>query len=124
MTHETFNTRGTTEQSHIRQRRKTMKLLIDIADFVYDSVAFGETAYKEHICNAIRNGTPIPDNATNGDVLKTLFPPLKVEMSVFKNINATHHRSIDDHHGFQMVCGTDWWNAPYKADKEESNADN
>lgn len=71
-----------------------MKLIIDIADFVYDSVAFGETDYKEHICNAIRNGTPFPDNATNKQVVDIMFPD---------------GLGISDFY---------WWNAPYKADKE------
>ena len=41
-------------------------------------------------------GTPIPDNATNGDVIKALFPDYNKHLSWF----------------------FDWWNSPYKADKE------
>lgn len=66
-----------------------MKLIIDIADFVYDSVAFGETAYKEHICNAIRNGTPLPKG--HGDLKD--FEKIYADMS--KREELARQRVID-----------------------------
>ena len=44
----------------------------------------------------------IPDNATNGDVIKAVFP----------KIPRTLLFHIENH------MGQDWWNAPYKGGKE------
>lgn len=55
---------------------------------------------------------PIPDGATNGEMLKIMFPDLKVE------IEGTHITCwIDEHRWF--APDYDWWNAPYKAESEE-----
>lgn len=61
-------------------------------------------------------GTPIPDNATNGDVIMIMFPDAEVV-------------GIEGLEGFQCVAisiglGTsyfalDWWNAPYEKEMEE-----
>lgn len=51
-----------------------MKLIIDIPEDRYKDVI---EAQKHHLLDsyaqAIANGTPIPDNATNGEVIKILF---------------------------------------------------
>ena len=60
---------------------------------------------------------PIPDNATNGDVIKALFPSWKVEhvrkmsgMNRYEcGIDSINHISFYD----------DWWNAPYKRGETE-----
>ena len=64
----------------------------------------------------IANGVPISDNATNGDIIKAMFPDTKIE-------------GIEGLEGLQCVAvsiglGTiyfalDWWNAPYKKEVEE-----
>lgn len=50
-----------------------MKLIIDINKEMYECVKEGISYYTGEVRRAIRNGTPIPDNATNDDVLKALF---------------------------------------------------
>lgn len=52
---------------------------------------FGWRSTKDCITNAIRNGTVLPDNATNGEVLRALFKNVKPQDMVW-----------------------DWWNSPYK----------
>ena len=47
---------------------------------------------------AVKNGTPLPENATNGDVIKTLFPKCMW--------NATGQDE-------------EWWNAPYEVESED-----
>lgn len=55
----------------------------------------------------------IPDNATNGDVIKAIFPHYDVE--------------IDEHKGYVRIFYDDfyttyplrWWNAPYKREGEQ-----
>lgn len=94
-----------------------MKLIIDIpeeAKQAFDN-AKNEDLYGNYydrnslIGKAIQNGTPIPDNATNGDVIKTFYPELVVGSNnlgktIFLRPNATV--VIED----RM---SDWWNAPY-----------
>ena len=45
------------------------------------------------LTNAIKNGTILPDNATNGDVIEAMFP---------------------NEHDFETDFDEDWWNAPYQ----------
>lgn len=53
-------------------------------------------------------------SATNGDVIKALFP--KVPIKIFKSMNTVTFGSTQ----FDL----DWWNAPYKVgDTEESDAE-
>ena len=52
------------------------------------------------ILKAYKNGTFIPQNATNGDIIKALFP----------KINDNFSNVID----LKL-----WWNAPYKKEGDE-----
>ncbi len=62
------------------------------------------------VTSAIVNGTPLPDNATNGDVIKALFPQNKyIEGERYVIINGkTENISI----------WNNWWNTPYKENKD------
>lgn len=51
---------------------------------------------------------PIPENATNGDVIKAMFP-----YGVPKDIVWT----------LQGSKGLDWWNTPYKGGQKDGNDD-
>ena len=62
-----------------------------------------------------RECIPIPCNATNGDVIKTLFP----DGSQVKGASIY----IMDDNKSNVFYDFDWWNAPYKTDKEEENND-
>lgn len=61
-----------------------MKLIIDIPEEIYKDIMAhnremresGKSAY--YFEGLIQNATPIPDNATNGDVLKIIFPKIGV----------------------------------------------
>lgn len=59
-----------------------MKLIINIdkelKSAVYNCGLFLNPTEKMSLIDAIKNGTPIPDNATNGDVLKMMFPKIGV----------------------------------------------
>ena len=62
---------------------------------------------------------PIPDNATNGEVIKAMFP----------NVSIHYHKAnelVDDYVSVNIKdCDTqqdysaEWWNAPYKAESED-----
>ena len=79
-----------------------MKLLIDINENVYtrlfDNGRPMDIADGIVIERAIRNGTPIPDNATNGDVIDAMFPNVDFVTDVFGGFNFPKW----------------WWNASYQ----------
>ena len=51
---------------------------------------------------------PIPKNATNGDVIKAMFP----NISIYEH-GSTY--SVNNEYNFNST----WWNKPYKAESEE-----
>ena len=69
-----------------------MKLIIDIPEkieeYIKDYIPIGAGdnvfCYPDEIVRMIQNGTPIPDNATNNEILKTIFPNWSWEY--FKNM--------------------------------------
>ena len=79
-----------------------MKVLIDIPDQLYKDIKNGIWCANNIISNAIEIGTPIP-NATNGDVIKVLFP---------------HEEICKGPYGYDLgdVCTIDfdWMNVPYQ----------
>ena len=77
-----------------------MKLIINIPEEAYNDIQSrdwknGELIFSEE-WKAIHDGTPIPDNATNGDVFDAIFPK-----------------------GADSVFGIDWWTAPYQKGGKE-----
>lgn len=80
-----------------------MQIVIDIDEEDYERLKEYKKApfcsLTSRAYEAIANGTHLPDNATNGDVIKTLFPEW-----------------VANHLKFHM--GKNWWNTPYK-EKEE-----
>ena len=75
-----------------------MKLIIDIPEDRYKDVI---EARKHHLLDsyaqAVANGIPIPDNATNGDVVKTLFSD-----------------TLDNFCERTTWKWNSWWNEPYQ----------
>ena len=85
-----------------------MKLIIDIPAAEYNTICKDYIAV--HACpfmlgNAIKNGTLI-DNATNGDVIKIMFPNMQ-----FNIVNELVWTNIDGHSTRFLV---EWWNSPYQ----------
>ena len=71
-----------------------MKLIIDIPEDVYKKTVFYREFKDLNDCvttiKALENGTPIPNNATNGDVIKAMFPDcdeIGVQYELTKNCN-------------------------------------
>ena len=66
------------------------------------------------------NAIPIPDNATNGDMIKAMFPNQTISCVI----------PITDRNGAKFYRTTingatdfteDWWNAPYNKEGEKEN---
>jgi len=90
-----------------------MKLIIDIDENVFTRLFDCGTEDMIDLdrikaCNAIRKGTPIPDNATNGEVIKTMFDIKEVDM---ENTYCVHFPE-EEEYGHYFFKG--WWNAPYQ----------
>ena len=94
-----------------------MKVLIEIDEKTFKALhefvvintgrSNGKTIIDKCL-KAISNGTPIPDNATNGDVIKAMFPTADI------SLNDSCFEGVVNKYGFDMK----WWNAPYKAESE------
>lgn len=98
-----------------------MKLIINIPDDVYtrlfdNGIQDNEIA-TDDICEmakALRLGTPIPDNATNGDVIKAMFPNIITD-EFASTIHATTKVVSNGVKGvISYDFWKDWWNSPYQ----------
>ena len=81
-----------------------MKLIIDISEEDYKRGTLGLyfNCYSAKLHDIILNGTPIPDNATNGDIVKTLFT-----------------NTLDNFCERTTFNWNSWWNAPYQKGGKE-----
>lgn len=98
-----------------------MKLIIDIPDQEYEDIQ----AYNinmdgvDVVCESILHGTPIPDNATNGDVIKAIFPYIDEKSKLFKDNGTQYDISVDIGTKWASLdFDKEWWNASYKAESE------
>lgn len=88
-----------------------MKIVIDIPNNVYNTIESDWVDWFDGtLVYAIRNGIVLPQNSTNGEMIKAMFPNAHIEYWAeystynveFPNDNAVKHFSYD------------WWNAPYE----------
>lgn len=74
----------------------------------------GMTTDKQHeeakriAIEALTNSIPIPEGATNGDMIKAMFP----NISIYEH-GSTY--SVNNEYNFNST----WWNKPYKAESED-----
>jgi len=101
------------------ERKEAIKLLTQYIDYdaetpdYYEMEKACKVAIKELEQEPFIN---IPEDATNGDVIKALFPNGKV----IKCDEATgYEQMIDDKYSYCSWFDASWWNAPYKAESEE-----
>jgi len=88
-----------------------MQLIIDINKNDYEYMKNGYVPHSFNMFYAIKNGIPIPDNATNGDVIKVMFADAEVNGET----DLTVSFSIDSNTAFTRK----WWNAPYQKGGKE-----
>lgn len=91
-----------------------MKLIIDIPDIIFQKI---ERRARLGLCNDADEQIIYAENfmrkATNGDMIKTIFPNLII-CKGYENIHAVVIVIGDT----MMSFREDWWNAPYKENKE------
>ena len=81
------------------------KLIIDIDDDLLNG-DIRDIEYAEALDNAISRGVLLPANATNGDIIKAMFP----NIDKYKNTLLKDGRK-------NVLFGDDWWNTPYEVTK-------
>lgn len=54
---------------------------------------------------------PIPDNATNGDIIKTAFPDAEININEKLGVSGTVFINFKKE---ITLISLEWWNAPYK----------
>lgn len=88
-----------------------MKLIIDIPEEKYkEIITYKEGCFKlGYFETIIANGTPIPDNATNGDIMNAMFDIVEDKHQDKGTINL-YFFDLD----IAIVVSLDWWNAPYQ----------
>ena len=88
------------------------KILIDIPDKNYNELMnnYLSVECKRKLVFAIENGTVLSDNATNGDVIKALFPNCIYVGTCVLN----KHEDI-----LLRDVNYNWWTSPYKEDTDD-----
>lgn len=73
-------------------------IVIEIPEKVYKKAVDGmlDEIDSCYLNGAVVNGTPLPQNATNGDVIKAMFPQIEAKTTI-------------------PIFFEYWWNEPYKA---------
>ena len=86
-------------------------MIIDIPYGLKDVYEHGNvTALDvEEMKRALQNGIPIPDSATNGEVIKALFPTADI------SLNDSCFEGVVNKYGFDMK----WWHEPYQKGGKE-----
>ena len=91
-----------------------MKIMIDISEEVKKHCDMQgmmiQTIDIVAMRKAIKSGITIPDNATNGDVIETVFPNCVAD----NDFADTVITMIDG----KQYWRKEWWNAPYKREEE------
>ena len=100
-----------------------MKLIIDIPEENYKLICSDGRPFLDSY-KWIKNGTPIPDNVTNGDMIKSMFP----DATIFNDDDADGDLTCVT---MRFDCGEcleyvdfydHFWNAPYqKGGSDEVN---
>lgn len=95
-----------------------MQIVIDIPEEMYKWVNDVNKFFYEYgtsdFVDLVKNGTPLPKNVTNGDILKILFPNYESRYDAEYEV-ITGHLDKTHRHNFNL----DWWDAPYKKGGEE-----
>lgn len=87
-----------------------MQIVIEIPDIVKtrcDGGGILQTIDIIKLKNAVAHGTPLPDGATNGDIIKAVFDVTEV-----RQLDCCAFIDTSDDANLRVY--KDWWNAPYK----------
>ena len=94
------------------------QIVIEIWNSDYEDIkeiGFVPVEYAEDIAKSIINGILLPENATNGDVIKAVFPNALISDYIVNDMTIIY---LQDENESEMVVPEDWWFAPYKEGEE------
>lgn len=89
--------------------------MIDIPDEQFERIVYFDVV---RLRNTITGGLKLPENATQGDVIVTLFKPFKVlknELEVRVYLTEVDFASANP----QMIFTLEWWDAEYTQEVQE-----
>ena len=99
---------------------------IEVIDCLVDKQceldSWGETDKAEEVAKVRLsidqlNTITIPDKATNGDIIKTVFPDVQININPLLGVSGTVFIDFKDE---IITMSLDWWNTPYKGWKNET----
>lgn len=83
-----------------------MQIVIDICESAYKEMCeYGTDRVDYDIQNMIKNSTVLPQNPTNGDMIKTMFPNASIT-----EIGGGSTIVVANDYKFNNT----WWNSPYE----------
>lgn len=85
-----------------------MKVLINISEQKYKWICENPLVYDSDLEISVRKGIAIPENATNGDVIKTMFPNIEID-EICDELIAVYKLDVMGTLFYRI-----WWDAPYK----------
>lgn len=91
------------------------KIIVDIPDEQFERIVYFDVV---RLRNTITSGLKLPENATQGDVIVTLFKPFKVfknELEVRVYLTEVDFASANP----QMIFTPEWWDAEYIQEVQE-----
>lgn len=91
------------------------KIIVDIPDEQFERIVYFDVV---RLRNTITSGLKLPENATQGDVIVTLFKPFKVfknELEVRAYLTEADFASANP----QMIFTPEWWDAEYIQEVQE-----
>jgi hypothetical protein len=100
-------------------------ILTDVKGTDFDRARNIVRSYQATIADAIQNSIVLPDNATNGDMIKAMFdiPDSEIDEGLSTTYSYTSKRVLkggsQDYLRKQITFSRDWWNAPYKCNLSE-----
>ena len=95
-----------------------MQIVIEMPQEVIEKDAEGYFNYfgcmSKTLYETLKNGTVLPNDSTNGDVIEALFPNTTVH--IFECLNSVN--VITDETLNAQTFDLEWWNAPYETESE------
>lgn len=86
------------------------RVIIDVPNLGNPQDVVNGSIASALITKAYKNGIFISENATNGDVIKAMFPNIPIDEDDFF-VRKSRHDNTE--------YWKEWWNAPYKKESEE-----
>ena len=88
-------------------------MIIDIDEDRYDkNYLLVKNGMGDDVHRAVANGTPIPDNATNGDVITEI-------LKSSNDMHSTRYIGLAQEDTIYIEVGSNWWNSPYQKGGKE-----